>query len=225
MSDESVQELWDAKYRSGHRERYPWDAVVSFLFRHAPRDRARDAVRVLEVGFGTGNNLWCAAREGFAVAGVEFSEAAVIVARARFVDEQLAGDLQHGSFTALPFSDGYADLAIDRAAITCASRDDAVLAVSELHRVLQPGGRVLSCLYATQSTSASSGTRGTDGRRHDITSGTLTNVGPLRFYDETEVRDLFAAWRVISLARHDRTEYAGEPIVHAEWHVIAEKPL
>jgi len=223
MSDAAMQALWDAKYRAGHRERYPWDAVVSFLFRNAPRDRARDAVRVFEVGFGTGNNLWCAAREGFAVAGIEFSETAVSAAQARLTEEGLNGDLRQGSFTALPFPASHADLAIDRAAITCAGIADAALAVSELHRVVKPGGRVLSCLYSARCTSAGSGTLAPDGRRHDITSGTLTNVGPLRFYTEADVRTLFASWQLHALVHHDRTDYTGDGHVHAEWHVVAER--
>lgn len=223
MSDNGTQALWDAKYRSGHQERYPWDSVVSFLFRHGPRDRVRSSVRVLEVGFGTGNNLWCAAREGFDVAGVEFSAAAVEVAQQRFTQDALVGDLRIGSFVQLPFPDAHADLAIDRAAISCAGSDDARRAVQELRRVVRPGGRILSCVYATGSTSAASGTEGADGRRYDITQGTLTGVGPLRFYSESDVRALYDAWHILSLARHERTEYVGECVVHAEWHVIAER--
>lgn len=224
MSDERTHALWEGKYQAGHRERYPWDVVVSFLFRHAP-SRPRADVHVLEVGFGTANNLWCAAREGFAVSGVEHSATAVDMALARFADERLVGDLRCGDFTALPFASDRFELAIDRAAITCASSADAARAVHELRRVLRPGGRLLSCLYSSRCTSAASGTLHADGRRHDISVGSLTGVGPLRFYKEEDVRQLFAGWTVHQLQHVERRDVvAAEPVVHAEWVVIAEKP-
>lgn len=217
--------VWEEKYQSGHRERYPWDAVVSFLFRHAPRDRARSDVHVVEVGFGSANNLWCAAREGFQVSGVEWSAAAVAVARAWFAAEGLHGELQQGDFTVLPFADAMFDLAIDRAAISCAARADAARAVNELARVLRPGGRLCMTVYGDHSTSAMSGHALADGRRDGITSGTLTGVGPICFYSESQLRALLVGWDVLSLERHDRTELAAEvPVVHGEWRVIAERP-
>ena len=76
--------VWEQKYSSGHAERYPWDAVVTFIFRNYPRNVARENVRILEVGFGTGPNLWFASREGFSVSGIEGSQSAVDYARSRF---------------------------------------------------------------------------------------------------------------------------------------------
>jgi SAM-dependent methyltransferase len=218
----SPGDVWEEKYRGGHRERYPWDAVVSFLFRYAPRDRARAAVRVLEVGFGTGNNLWCAAREGFDVAGVERSPEAVGMARRWFDAEGLAGDLREGDLTVLPFADASFDLAIDRAAITCVGRAAAVRAVAELARVLRPGGRLFMNVYADHSTSAASGGRGPDGRQYDITAGTLTGVGPICFYSEAEIRALLDGWELLALEQCDHTSRTGDtPVVHGEWRVIA----
>lgn len=215
-------EIWEQKYRSGHRDRYPWDAVVSFLFRYAPRDRAHAAITVLEVGFGTGNNLWCAAREGFSVAGIERSPEAVAVARRWFESEGLSGDLRAGDLTTLPFTDASFDLAIDRAAITCVGRTEAVIAVAELARVLRPGGRLFMNVYADHSTSAISGVGGADGRQHDITTGTLTGVGPICFYSEADVRALLDGWDLLSIEQCDRIARLGDvPVVHGEWRIIA----
>ncbi|WP_309672443.1 class I SAM-dependent methyltransferase [Gemmatimonas sp.] len=221
----SSDDVWEQKYRRGHRERYPWDAVVSFLFRQAPRDRERRDVRVLEVGFGTGNNLWCAAREGFSVAGVERSPEAVATARRWFEAEGLEGDLREGDLTDLPFADAYFDLAIDRAAITCVGRADAARAVRELARVLRPGGRLFTNVYADHSTSASSGVRGADGRQHEITAGTLTGVGPICFYSEADVRALLDGWELLSVEQCDGiARTADAPVVHGEWRIIASRP-
>jgi cyclopropane fatty-acyl-phospholipid synthase-like methyltransferase len=41
----------------------------------------RKEIKILELGFGTGANLWFAAREGFSVFGVEGSKTAVSIAK------------------------------------------------------------------------------------------------------------------------------------------------
>ena len=99
--------IWEKEIYGQGRQlgRYPYDAVVSFVFRYAPRDRERSAVRILEIGCGAGNNLWFAAREGFSVTGIDGSATAIDYARKRFAEEGLSGDLRVGDFTALPFED------------------------------------------------------------------------------------------------------------------------
>jgi hypothetical protein len=73
--------VWEQIYQSGrHANRYPWDAVVSFVFRHRPRDLTPADTSVVEIGCGTAPNLWFAAREGFRVAGVDASDAAITIA-------------------------------------------------------------------------------------------------------------------------------------------------
>ena len=111
--------FWENKYSMGHVQLYPWDSVVSFIFRHAPKNKARRDIKIFEVGFGTGSNLWFAAREGFSVAGIEGSRTAVDFARRRFFDENLDGDLRQGDIVNLPFDAGVFDIVIDRSALTC----------------------------------------------------------------------------------------------------------
>jgi SAM-dependent methyltransferase len=224
MNASTLDPIWEQRYLSGHAERWPWDHVVTFVYRHMPRDRPRVQITVMEVGFGTANNLWFAAREGFGVMGVEGSAAGVATARARFEAEGLTGDLRVGDFTALPFADESADLAIDRAALTCVSRTSAHRAVAEIRRVLRPGGRFLFNVYADTHTSATSGLPGEDGLRKDIDAGMLIGAGQLCFWSEAQVRALFADWTLLSLEYVVRTELSGaDPTVHSEWRVVAER--
>jgi SAM-dependent methyltransferase len=208
-----------------HLNRWPFDMVVSFVFRHAPRDRPRSAVRILEVGCGAGNNLLFAAREGFSVAGLDGSRSALDYARRRFAEEGLEADLRVGDFTSLPFPDGTFDLAVDRGAITCCGRTAATRALAEIRRVLADGGKFLFNPYSDRHSSHVSGRPGPDGVTQDITGGTLVGVGPLCFYGREPVRVLFHdGWKVESMEHLEiRQELECARGLHAEWRVVAQK--
>jgi SAM-dependent methyltransferase len=221
----SFDAIWEEKYASGHQQRYPWDCVVSFVFRNAPKNSARSETTILEVGCGTGGNLWFAAREGFRVIGVDGSASAIAAAKKRFADEGLAGDLRVADFVTLPFDDASADLAIDRGALTCCGTIALKSAIAEVHRVLRPGGRFLFNPYADSHSSARSGMPGPDGLTVNISAGTLTGVGHIRFASRTDLSELLAVgWKILSLDRIERCDMLRpEGTIHAEWLVVAEK--
>jgi ubiquinone/menaquinone biosynthesis C-methylase UbiE len=225
MTRHSFDPIWEEKYAAGHHQRYPWDMVVSFVFRNAPRDRPRSEVAIVEVGCGTGSNLWFAAREGFAVAGVDASASAIAAARKRFQEEKLSGDLRVADFTALPFADATFDLAIDRGALTCCGDTALRAALAEIRRVLKPGGRFLFNPYADTHSSARSGKPGPDGLTVEISAGTLVGTGQIRFSSRRDVEELLrAGWRILSLERIEKTELVrGAGALHSEWLVVAEK--
>jgi SAM-dependent methyltransferase len=217
--------VWDEKYGNGHFQYYPWDFVVTFVVRNAPRDRPRSDVRIVEVGCGTGSNLWFAAREGFDVSGIDGSAHAVDFARRRFATDNLKGDFRVGDFTSLPFQDGSFDIAIDRGALTCVGLSAGRRAIEEVHRVLKPGGRFIFNPYSIEHSSARSGRAAPDGMTVDITEGTMIGVGQVCFYGRNDVDAVFRnGWRIIAfnhLVQTDQTE--PRYLVHAEWRVVAEK--
>jgi SAM-dependent methyltransferase len=223
----SFDPVWDAIYAGGQANRYPWDVVVSFVYRHRPGGRPHAEVAVLEIGCGTGSNLWFAAREGFRVAGIDASAAAIGYARKRFAEEGLAGDLRVGDFTALPFADAGFDLAIDRGALTCAGRSAAARAIAEVRRVLRPGGAFFSNLYSTAHSSRAAGRPGPDGLTLDIRGGSVAGVGQICFYDREAVAAQFppAEWEILSLSHLAVEELQGSDAgaMHAEWRLVARR--
>ncbi len=192
-----------------HLNKYPFDCVVSFLYRHYPRELPRNQIRVLEIGSGAGNNLWFAAREGFCVAGIDGSPSAVHV----------------GDFTSLPFDDASFDLAIDRGSLTCCGLSDAKRAVVEIKRVIKRGGKLFCNPYSNRHSSYTSGRRGPDGLTLDVTTGTLVGVGQLCFYSKHDVEQLFElGWNLLSLQHLELIEtIESSPNVHAEWRAVAQK--
>jgi SAM-dependent methyltransferase len=223
----SFDPIWEREiYGEGrHLNRYPFDLVVSFVFRNFPRGRPRDSIRIVEVGCGVGNNLWFAAREGFSVSGLDASKSAIEHARSRFAGEGLAGDFRVGDFTELPWADGSFDLAVDRCSITCCGLSMARKAVQEMRRVLKPGGRALLNTYGDRHTSRSTGRPGPDGLTLDIKGGTLTGVGQICFYGAKDVEDLVGSgWKLLGREHLElRADRPAPETVHAEWRVVVEK--
>jgi len=217
--------FWDKRYLSGYAQSYPWDSVVSFIFRNAPKDLPRSEIKVLEVGFGTGPNLWFAAREGFRTAGVESSITAVEIARKRFRQDKLEGDLLLGDFTNLPFEDETFDLAIDRCSLVCVGANAQKKAVSEVQRCLRVGGLFFHNAYTDCHSSMQTGEQGPDRITMNIEGGALQDNGPLFFTSRNEINERFKdGWL---LSKVERREYfdalnAGGGL-HSEWLVVAEK--
>lgn len=222
----SFDPIWEEKYHKGEGiNRYPWDFVVSFIYRHYPRQKARHEVRILEVGCGTGNNLWFAAREGFQVSGIDGSSSAIAYTQKRFAEEGLTGDLQVGDFINLPFESNVFDIVIDRAAITCCGLSVAQKAVEEIKRVLVVGGTFLFNPYSDKHSSLVSGKKGLDGVMLDISAGTLVDVGQIFFYSRKNIYNLFEfGWKILNVQHIDLIEMSQpEYTSHTEWRVIAQK--
>ncbi len=91
--------------------------------------------RILDVGCGTGANLLLLSKYGQAE-GVDVSEDALAFCRARGLD-----DVKLGAAEELPYEDGTFDLvtALD----VVEHMDDDLAGLTEMRRVLRPGGRVL----------------------------------------------------------------------------------
>ena len=201
--------FWESKYAAGHGQRYPWDRVVTFVFRNIPLNVAKNELKILEIGFGTGSNLWFAAREGFSVSGVEQSEAAVAVALKRFKQNRLEGDLRIGDFSSLPFEDNSFDLAIDRASLACVDQKTATQSIREVHRCLKAGGKFFSEGYGSEHTSAKFGQKLENGMTVNITDGALVGAGDIRFMSKADAFKLFPEgdWRIEKAERLDKSDF------------------
>ncbi|HWC34396.1 MAG TPA: class I SAM-dependent methyltransferase [Mycobacteriales bacterium] len=101
----------------------------------------RPGERALDLGCGTGNAALELARAGAEVVAVEPSARLLEVARERAAAEGLAVDGRQGEAGAIPLDDASVDLIVSVFAVIFAP--DEAAALSEMKRVLAPGGRIL----------------------------------------------------------------------------------
>ena len=96
--------------------------------------------RVLEVSFGTGFLLTQYAGE-FDTDGIDYNEKMVAVASENLKRKGIAARLRQGNVEALPYEPDTFDCIVNTMAFS--GYPDGHRAMSELHRVLKPGGRLV----------------------------------------------------------------------------------
>lgn len=215
--------IWEQIYSSGSQlNRYPYDSLVSFVFRHAPSGIPRRDVRILEVGSGAGNNLWFLSREGFDVSGLEYSASAVAFAKERMEKEGLSADVRQGDFRYLPYEDCTFDMALDRGALTCVDVEDMKHAVDEIRRVLKVGGVFFFNPYSDRHSSFTFSLAST--QYIEPTAGSLAAHGGISFLSRCDLLKLLDRFRVESIRHCEEEECIGEErIRNAWWIAIARK--
>jgi SAM-dependent methyltransferase len=146
MQTSITEEFHDATYRRygfAAQRRYPNEELVRFLARHffpIPRpDRA--AVPILEVGCGSGANLWMIAREGFAAHGLDLSTEGLALCHEMLAGWGVRAGLHHGDMASLPFPDASMAAVVDVFSAYCLDEAGAAHFLDEVTRVLRPGGR------------------------------------------------------------------------------------
>jgi SAM-dependent methyltransferase len=220
--------LWETIFSTRAWGRYPSEDLIRFTAQRFYARQPRSQVQLLEVGFGTGANLWYFAREGFSVHGLEGSEAGTVQARQR-LDLEVPGwnPAQEQRLRArdmclaLPWDANQFDAVIDCDAVTCVDHDSACKVYAEMHRVARPGG----WLYVRTPAAGTWGDGSGEHCGHNAwrcEEGPFAGTGVVRFATEADLKALFAPWTVVSTEQVTRT-LEGRSKVHTEWVVIARK--
>ena len=105
--------------------------------------------RVLEVGCGNAYTLAKYAQAGAEVYGVDITEAAVEISQKRFEYQKLKGDFIVGNAEKLPYRSDYFDCICSMGVLHHVP--DTERAVTEIHRCLKPGGRLIVMCYHRNS--------------------------------------------------------------------------
>ncbi|MCS6791180.1 MAG: class I SAM-dependent methyltransferase [Oscillatoriaceae bacterium SKYG93] len=227
-SYKGFQDYWEIIRKQGKQiARYPYDRVISFVFKYLPSKKARDQIKILEIGCGAGNNLWPLAKEGFKVYGVDASETVISIAKEQFKSYNVDGEFFIQSFVEeLPFESNYFDLVIDRGALTLVSFNDAITSVQNIHRVMKSGAFLYFNPYSSKHSSYVYSEKTSDDAKYvEPSSGTVANVGKVCFYNSEDIQGLFPSvyWKIEQLREIIWFDYLDTQNNHAEWEVVLKK--
>ena len=140
-------EIYDREYFLSHScegvEEFLEDRGLSMLKRHQVEIlRPGPGIRFLDAGCGRGEVMLACAQAGAEVAGIDYSEAAVDIARETLADVPGA-EVVHGDLLALPWPDRHFDRVLLGDVIEHLDPDQADRALAEIRRVMKDGGVVL----------------------------------------------------------------------------------
>lgn len=110
----------------------------------------KEGERILDIATGTGLTARYISRSGAKVTGVDIADGLLEAARQLAEEEGLSIDLQLGDAEKLPFDEASFDGAASTFGIMYATNQDA--AISELARVVRPGGRIAVAAWLPDST-------------------------------------------------------------------------
>ena len=96
--------------------------------------------RVLEVSFGTGNLLTQYA-DRFETHGIDYNEKFVAMLHKKLELKGLVANIRQGDVQALPYDDEFFDSIVNTMAFS--AYPDGIKAMSEMHRVLKTGGKLI----------------------------------------------------------------------------------
>ena len=188
------KELWEGIFSSREWGKYPSETLIRFIARNFYNVSDRKAINILELGLGTGTNLWFCAREGFTVSGIEWSKAGVDRFLKRMNDEGLKDrikDIKIGDYYTMldEFEDESFDAIIDVASLCCNDFEKTRAIFLKSLTKLKKGGKFYSSHIAK-------GILGFDeslGEYYEPKEGIYQHVGKLRFEDEQSIARLFEA--------------------------------
>lgn len=222
------QKIWeDLRAEGKHLTKYPYDGVVSFVFRHIPKGVSKNEVNVLDVGCGIGNHLWFLAREGFNAYGIDGSKSAVEIAKGILKENGLTADVRVGDFTEpLPYPNDFFHLVFDRCSISSISYSSAKGLIEEIWRVMKPSSYFLFTPYSKVHSSYILSRSELNDGFVEVKDGSLAGTGYVQFYGDVDILNLFSEdkWDIISMVESisiDRITFN----INGGWSVIVKKKV
>lgn len=225
--DQDNRALWEKRYRDGAgRIHYPFEHVVSFVLGEVGRGD-RSAASVLDFGCGPGNHLWFLVENGYQAWGIDSAETAVGLAQEAVIGVAPSYPVEerivHYGGLELPFGDAMFDAVIDRSSLGQNPAGDLPGLVSEIHRVLKPGGQYFGINFSDQHPELAKGQAVGQGDFAEFTSGIFKGIGTRHFFGVAEVRDLFADFDIKDIRLlEDRSVMGGTS--HVQILVQAARP-
>lgn len=218
MQNENL-EVWEKIFQYNEWGKYPSVPVIRFVARNFYKVQNRKDIKILEIGSGTGANLWFCAREGFSVIGLEGSQTAVDRMNKRFKDENLSSyiiDTKVGDYFSRldEIENNSIDAIIDSESLYCNSFTRSKEIIAKCFDKLKKGAVMMSLTFAD-------GTFGLNGQECDY-HAVIPNTGPMRgkgFSRYTTRDDIEKLYKLENniIERVERQEY-----FHSEEEIVKE---
>ena len=177
-----------------------FDQVSAFIkenYQHRYRLIEKEAAKypggkMLEVGCGAGWELLHWARNSMQATGLDLSKAALDLAQENFKHNNINAEFKHGSAEELPFEDNTFDIVASLGVLH--QTESTQQAVSEVYRVIKPGGETVITLYYKYSWKILLSKFAKVNFEFAHEDAPIT-----RLYNKKDLRELFAAFKDVNI--------------------------
>ena len=142
-----------AKDGLGAQRKYPNEELARFIGRKyssIPFENRRD-IRILELGCGSGANMWLLANEGFQTYGIDLAEGSVKIAGEYLRSKNLECELKQADMCEIPYPNSHFDCVVDIFSSNCLTEENYHKCLSEVARVLKTNGSYFCYTPSTES--------------------------------------------------------------------------
>lgn len=218
-------QAWEDRHATQGWGKYPNEHVIRAVMWFLGKQQNKSRFRILEIGCGSGANLWFIGSEGFRIAGLDISETAIVNAYkliAQYGIRPEDVDLRVGDFQDMPWNDTTFDMVVDVEALVHMPLAGIRAAVKEVSRVLRPGGLLFSVMFGGGTTGAGSGKMLEPGTTMNPTIGPIADIGVVHFATLEELTSLFSPLEIVNVDSCDRTTRNGRDHIF-EWLITARR--
>jgi SAM-dependent methyltransferase len=225
------EEKWEKIYSNGEQlNAWPFTDLVSLFMRNkynlVNSRKHEGPFRVLELGFGAGNNIEFFLSQGIEYHGIEYSKSAFEWAQHRFSKLDPL-NLKFGSFVNKELYDGKFDAIIDRGSVTCCTNLEVIQTMANVRDSLHAGGLFFGIDWFSKNHSDFSlpSTFVDSFTRKDFSEGQFRNTGLTHFVNHEEILNIFMDFQILSLT--EKIIKSEEPKTNshqfASWSIVAQK--
>ena len=213
---------WDKIFKKYSWGNYPSEDLVRFT---ATNFKNKNNKKVLEIGCGTGANLWYFSREKFQTYGIDGSKVALKIAKRKLLKESLNVKLIHGDVSKIPFKNNYFDLIVDVECLYSNNLSDTKNILNEVKRVLKPNGFFYSQSFSNKTWGFKNGEQYKSEKltMKNTRKGALKKEnGIVRYLDLKTIKKIYGIFEIYNIEKSSRTINFMKNLIE-EWIIICRK--
>ena len=220
----TTQEKWEELHSlPRHRTQYPNEYAARFLFGNYSRDLTeRKEIKILDLGCGAGRHTRMFAEQGFDTYAIDLSREGIRYTTEMLESCKLSADIRQGDMTQLPYDDEFFDGVLSFGVFYYISGEGVKQAISEMFRVLKPGGIAMIIMRTDNDYRFGKGEEVSRNSFLLKTEETREAGMVVHFMTEQDVKDEFSAFSSISFEKEEFTA-ENRSILNSDWIITVKK--
>ena len=213
---------WESIYnKNKHLSQWPWSEVISISNRFCKKEINNKSKKMLELGFGAGENIPFFLSKSIKYYGVEGSKVIFLKVKRKY--KKIKNNLFNRDFSETIFKKKKFDLILDRASVTHNNKKNIVKIIEEVKNILNKGGLFVGIdWYSKNCTDFTKKNKLNDYLF--LKSGVFKNIGGVYFSNKRDMLKFFKDFKILYLSEKNIVSHLGKKKYNiASWTIVAKK--